>query len=191
MNGHSRREFLVRAGAASVVASLVSPAQRAAAAEKESSTMNLNAMIQPVPRSARFIDDDWYIWGGSMTRTDDGVCHLLYARWPRKLGFSSWLSHSEIAHATATDPLGPYTFDSVALPGKGGHWPCSSQKTATTGSSPPTRSCRPAPSRGTTARHRSSTSSNARNSGAKTANPPSSSVPQVRTASIRSIFTFR
>ncbi len=82
--------------------------------------LNLAAMIQPVPRSARFINDDWYIWGGSMTRTPDGTCHLLYARWPRELGHFAWLSHSEIGHAVAEHPLGPYTMDGVAVPGKGG-----------------------------------------------------------------------
>ncbi len=82
--------------------------------------MNLGAMVQPVPRYARFIDEDWYIWGGSMTRTPRGVCHLLYARWPRHLGHFGWISHSEIGHAVAKHPLGPYKMDGVALPGQGG-----------------------------------------------------------------------
>ena len=120
MKSHSRRAFLIRVGAVSAATVLGSATQPVSAAEGEGGGMNLNAMIRPVPRSARLIDEDWFIWGGSMTRTEDGVCHLLYARWPRALGFAAWLSHSEIAHATATDTLGPYTFDSVALPGKGG-----------------------------------------------------------------------
>jgi len=110
-----RRGFF-RLGAAGAVLGLLNGSARAA----EDGGLNLNAMIRPVPRSAKFIDEDWYIWGGSMARTEDGTCYLLYARWPRRLGHYAWLSHSEIAVATAQDPLGPYTFNSVALPGKQG-----------------------------------------------------------------------
>lgn len=113
--GHTRRTFLATTGTAAMA--LVAGNDSMAA---KNSGLNLNTMIRPIPARAKFIDEDWYIWGGSMTRTDDGVCHLLYARWPRRLGHAAWLSHSEIAHATAKDPLGPYTFQSVALPGKQG-----------------------------------------------------------------------
>jgi hypothetical protein len=81
--------------------------------------MNLNARLQPVPRKAVFGLDDWYVWGGSMTRTKDGICHLFYARWPRWEGFSAWVTHSEIAHAVAEHPLGPYHHQDTALPARG------------------------------------------------------------------------
>jgi hypothetical protein len=79
--------------------------------------MQLN--IQPIPQRAKFTDPEWFIWGGSMVRTDDGVCHLLYARWPRKNAMSGWVTHSQIAHATADDPLGPFKHVGVALPPRG------------------------------------------------------------------------
>lgn len=75
--------------------------------------------FNPVPSSARFIDEDFYIWGASMVRDPDGSCHLLYSRWPRALGPSAWVTHSEIAHAVADQPLGPYTHVDVALPTRG------------------------------------------------------------------------
>ncbi|MEM6393274.1 MAG: glycoside hydrolase family protein [Planctomycetota bacterium] len=79
--------------------------------------------LLPVPRHAQFSDPDFYIWGASMTRTPDGTCHLLYARWPRSAGHDAWVTESEIAHATADDPLGPYTHQSVVLPARGNdHW---------------------------------------------------------------------
>ena len=84
--------------------------------------LNFQQMLQTLPLTAKFAEDDWYVWGGSMVRTDDGVCHLLYARWPIKCGFSAWLTHSEIAHATAENPLGPYKFQNVALPDRGGEY---------------------------------------------------------------------
>lgn len=71
--------------------------------------------IQPVPKSAIFIDSSYYTWGASMIRTTDGTCHLFYSRWPLKYGKVAWVTHSEIAHATADNPLGPYLFKDVAL----------------------------------------------------------------------------
>jgi hypothetical protein len=81
--------------------------------------INLNARIQPVPRKAVFALENWYVWGGSMTRTEDGTCHLFYARWPRREGFNAWVTHSEIAHAVADHPLGPYRHQNIALPARG------------------------------------------------------------------------
>lgn len=58
-----------------------------------------------------------------MVRTPDGTCHLLYSRWPLRLGFDAWATHAEIAWATAKRPEGPYTFQKVLLPARGGaHW---------------------------------------------------------------------
>ena len=67
-------------------------------------------------------DEDWYNWGGSVL-FENGEYHLFYARWPRKCGFRSWLTHSEIAHAVSSDPLGPYEYVETVLKGHGaGHW---------------------------------------------------------------------
>lgn len=84
--------------------------------------ISFHELLLPVPRTAQFIDDDYYNWGGSMIRTDDGVCHLFYSRWPRTYSFGHWVSHSEIAYAVADDPLGPYTHVSVALPERGAEY---------------------------------------------------------------------
>jgi hypothetical protein len=81
--------------------------------------INFNTHMQPVPRKAVFALENWYVWGGSMTRTEDGTCHLFYARWPRREGFNAWVTHSEIAHAVADHPLGPYRHQNVALPARG------------------------------------------------------------------------
>lgn len=75
--------------------------------------------LLPAPPRALFRDPDYYIWCGSMVRTDDGKCHLFYSRWPRKLGHYAWVTHSEIAHAVADSPLGPYRPVGVALPPRG------------------------------------------------------------------------
>ena len=77
------------------------------------------AMTQPVPATAKFSDPEYYIWCGTMVRGDDGKCHLFYSRWPRKLGFNAWVTHSEVAHAVGDTPLGTFTHRDVALPARG------------------------------------------------------------------------
>lgn len=78
--------------------------------------MTLNRdWLRPLPAHAILQDPDWHIWGGGMVRTSDGVCHLLVARWERRHGFPAWVTHSEIAYASAPDPTGPYTIQGTAL----------------------------------------------------------------------------
>jgi hypothetical protein len=80
---------------------------------------NFSQMLQPVPATARFEDPGYIVWCGTMVRDDHGKCHLFYSRWPRKLGHYAWVTHSEVAHAVADDPLGPYKFADVSLPARG------------------------------------------------------------------------
>lgn len=81
--------------------------------------LDLGAMIQPVPQDARFSDPGFYIWCGSPVKGDDGRYHLFYSRWPRELGHYAWVTHSEVAHAVADAPLGPYRHHDVTLPARG------------------------------------------------------------------------
>lgn len=87
--------------------------------DKQAISLDFKSMISPVPATAKFVDKNFYIWGGSMVRDTDGKCHLLYSRWPRELGHNAWVTHSEIAHAVAENPLGPYQHFDVALPVRG------------------------------------------------------------------------
>ena len=85
----------------------------------QAADLNLSAMIQPVPETAKLIDPDYYIWCGTMIRSDDGKYHLYYSRWPRKLGHQAWVTHSEVAHAVGDTPFGSFRFVNVALPARG------------------------------------------------------------------------
>jgi hypothetical protein len=76
--------------------------------------------IAPVPATAKFSAPDYHIWCGSMVEGEDGKFHLFYSRWPTALGFQAWVSDSEIAHAVADQPGGPYQHVEVALPARGG-----------------------------------------------------------------------
>ncbi len=79
-------------------------------------------MMRPVPEYAVLSEPDHHVWGASMVRDAEGNCHLYYSRWPREKGFNAWVTHSEVAHAVADQPLGPYRFVDVALPARGPEW---------------------------------------------------------------------
>jgi hypothetical protein len=66
-------------------------------------------------RTAVFEKEGWHLWDPAMVRTGDGLCHLLFSRWPEKLGFDGWATHAEIAWATARAPEGPYQFQKAVL----------------------------------------------------------------------------
>lgn len=86
----------------------------------EPGELDFAEMLQPVPNTAKFIDNDWFIWGGSLVKSkEDGKYHLYYSRWPKKLGMSAWVTNSEVAHAVSNSPFGPFEFQDVALPFRG------------------------------------------------------------------------
>ncbi|WP_221409086.1 glycoside hydrolase family protein [Reichenbachiella versicolor] len=68
-----------------------------------------------VSRSAVFESDTMSIWGGTLAKGDDGLYHMFYSRWPKSLGWE-WVTYSEIAHAVAKTPFGPFKFNDVSLP---------------------------------------------------------------------------
>ncbi|VGO17424.1 hypothetical protein PDESU_06020 [Pontiella desulfatans] len=61
---------------------------------------------------------DWSYWCGFPVKDDDGTFHLYTARWPENepRGHFGYFD-SEIVHATATDPMGPYTYQGWIGPG--------------------------------------------------------------------------
>ncbi|MEM9410428.1 MAG: glycoside hydrolase family protein [Planctomycetota bacterium] len=81
--------------------------------------LDLQVSQLPVPDTAKFIDDEYYIWGGSAMRGPNGKYHLLYSRWPRKLKHRAWVTHSEIAYAVSDRSTGPFKHANVALAERG------------------------------------------------------------------------
>ncbi|MDG1804313.1 glycoside hydrolase family protein [Flavicella sp.] len=73
--------------------------------------------LDKVPLNAKFIDNDWYIWGGSVVEKD-GKYHMFYSRWPKKFHFNAWLTYSEVAHAVSDSPFGPFRHKDIALPSR-------------------------------------------------------------------------
>ena len=80
-----------------------------------STTDSFMLQLGEVPETAQFISDTNSIWGGSLVKGEDGLYHMYYSRWPKKLGWA-WVTHSEIAHAVSESPFGPFKFRDVALP---------------------------------------------------------------------------
>lgn len=68
-----------------------------------------------------FTDPDYFNWGSSIIKGNDGKYHLFYSRWPED--FSAWLTFSEIAHATSNSSNGPWEYKETVLKGRGkGYW---------------------------------------------------------------------
>lgn len=82
-------------------------------------SVDISAMVQPVPEANRFILPDYNIWCGSMVKGNNGKFYLFYARWPKANGHEAWVTHSEIALARADKPEGPYQHLNVVFPARG------------------------------------------------------------------------
>ncbi|MCX6238027.1 MAG: glycoside hydrolase family protein [Bacteroidia bacterium] len=53
--------------------------------------------------------EGYYVWGTSPIVAPDGKIHVFFSRWDAKKGMGGWINSSEIAHAVADKPEGPYS----------------------------------------------------------------------------------
>lgn len=84
--------------------------------------LNLAAMLRPADASLFVRDSLYYNWCNCIVRDADGMYHLFYSRWPKSIGFYAWLTHSEIAHAVAARPEGPYPMGETVFRAEPGGW---------------------------------------------------------------------
>ncbi|WP_200974799.1 glycoside hydrolase family protein [Echinicola sp. 20G] len=83
----------------------------------------ISERIQPISSDNIFETEEFYNWGGSILKGEDGKYHLFYSRWPKATKFTGWLLYSEVAHAISDHPAGPWTFKETVLEGRGkGYW---------------------------------------------------------------------
>jgi hypothetical protein len=76
-----------------------------------------------VPRAGGFRMDGYWVWCGSVIKGDDGRYHMFASRVPKDITFHpGWMTNSEIVHAVADKPEGPYAFQQVALPARGAQY---------------------------------------------------------------------
>lgn len=80
---------------------------------------NYSIVLKPVDQKSVLKSDDYYIWGASPIKGEDGLYHLYYSRWKKEYGFLAWVTHSEVAHAVSEKKEGPYRFNDLALPARG------------------------------------------------------------------------
>jgi hypothetical protein len=63
---------------------------------------------------------EYWVWGSSVIKGEDGNYHMYASRWSKNLPFHpGWMVASEIVHAVSKTPEGPYQYDSVALGERG------------------------------------------------------------------------
>ncbi len=77
--------------------------------------LNFEGKLLPTDPESVMQSDDYYTWGTSPIKGDDGLYHVFYSRWRKDKGFLAWLTHSEVAHATSRNATGPYGFKEVVL----------------------------------------------------------------------------
>lgn len=67
--------------------------------------------------------EGWYVWCNAPIDGPDGRVHVFFSRWPAAKGMGGWINSSEIAHAVAESPEGPYRVVGTVLAPRGpGHW---------------------------------------------------------------------
>ena len=66
---------------------------------------------------------DYWVWGSSVVKAEDGKYHMFASRWPKYIPFHpGWMVASEIVRATSDKPEGPYTFQEVVLEARGAQY---------------------------------------------------------------------
>jgi hypothetical protein len=75
--------------------------------------------LLPAPVGGGFSMEDYWVWGSSVIKGEDGRYHMFASRWLKTLGFDKWVSNSEVVRAVSDTPEGPYSFEEVVLPVRG------------------------------------------------------------------------
>lgn len=66
---------------------------------------------------------NYWVWGSSVIKAEDGKYHMFASRWPKYLPFHpGWMVASEIVRAESSTPEGPYEFKEVVLPARGAQY---------------------------------------------------------------------
>ena len=75
----------------------------------------------PAPKHGGFAMDGYMLWCSSVIKVGE-VYHMFASRWPAEFDMNGWSKHSECVRATATNLLGPYTFQEVVLQKRTNSW---------------------------------------------------------------------
>ncbi len=76
--------------------------------------------LLPAPVDGGFRRDDFWIWCGSVIKSDDGQFHMFASAWEKTVAFNpNWLTSSRVVRAVSSTPEGPYTYCEDVLPPRG------------------------------------------------------------------------
>lgn len=75
--------------------------------------------ILPAPNNGGYQDPDYWVWSSSVVKGEDNRYHMFASRWSNKVSFGNWVTNSEVVHAVADTPIGPYKTVEVVLPVRG------------------------------------------------------------------------
>jgi hypothetical protein len=75
--------------------------------------------LAPAPIGGSFRMKDYIVWGGSVSKGEDGRYYMFAARWPKAVGMGNWVVNSEVVLASSDKAEGPYKFEKVILPPRG------------------------------------------------------------------------
>jgi hypothetical protein len=84
---------------------------------------NLSTFARRLQGVGRIIEDpDNNVWGCSPIYDEAGNVHVFYSKWVNESAHEGWLTCSQIGHAVASHPEGPYEIQETALVGRGGDY---------------------------------------------------------------------
>lgn len=86
----------------------------------ENSISEFSKRLKPVGRILE--TEKYYVWCCAPIYGEDGKVHVFYSRWPEKYKMGGWIHKSEIAHAVADKPEGPYTYVETVLAPRSGYF---------------------------------------------------------------------
>jgi len=112
---YSRRKFILDVSKGVALFTLAN-SSLACNAKKENAFID---RLLPAPLGGGFEMEDYWVWGSSVIKGEDGKYHMFASRWAKDIGFGKWVTNSEIVRAVSDTPVGPYEFQEVVLPQRG------------------------------------------------------------------------
>ncbi len=76
--------------------------------------------LAPSHKNGGFEMKDYWVWGASVIKGEDGRFHMFASRWPKKFPFFvGYIFNSEVVRAVSDKPEGPFEFQEVVLKPRG------------------------------------------------------------------------
>lgn len=117
----TRREFIIGMSAAPIAAALARGQSTTAPQIPVEAYSEFSKHLKAVGRILEL--EGYYVWCQAPIEAPDGKTHVFFSRWPSSKGMGGWINSSEIAHAVAPSPEGPYeVLGTVLAPRGAGHW---------------------------------------------------------------------